>query len=127
MMTDIKSMTLEEITALLKEAAGSCADIAVDADNVPFYTSVDNPAIQACIESYNLITGDNARPVTIGGGTYARHFPSAAAFGPEHPERPVPAFCGPIHGINEAGCKADFMEALKIYIVALLRLEALDY
>ena len=121
------TVTGEKITSALKEAAVSCADIFVDADNVPFYAALDNPAIQACIESYNLITGENARPITIGGGTYARHFPSAAAFGPEHPERPMPDFCGPIHGINEAARKSDFFEALKIYIVALLRLEALDY
>ena len=117
----------ERITALLREAAGDAAEILVDADNVPFYLTLDNPAIQACIESYNLITGENARPFTIGGGTYARHFPNAAAFGPEHPERPSPDFAGPIHGIDEAARLSDFIEALKIYIVALLRLEALDF
>ena len=117
----------EAITARLQEAAGSAAEIQVDADAAPFYLTLDNPAIQACMESYNLVTGENAHPFTIGGGTYARHFPNAAAFGPEHPERPAPAFAGPIHGIDEAARLSDLMEALKIYIVALLRLEALDY
>lgn len=117
----------EAITARLREAAGSAAEIHVDADAAPFYLTLDNPAIQACMDSYNLVTGENARPFTIGGGTYARHFPNAAAFGPEHPERPAPAFAGPIHGIDEAARLSDLMEALKIYIVALLRLEALDY
>ena len=117
----------EAITARLREAAGSAAEIQVDADAAPFYLTLDNPAIQACMDSYNLVTGENARPFTIGGGTYARHFPNAAAFGPEHPERPAPAFAGPIHGIDEAARLSDLMEALKIYIVALLRLEALDY
>ena len=79
------------------------------------------------MDSYNLITGENAHPFTIGGSTYARHFPNAAAFGPEHPERPAPDFAGPIHGIDEAARLSDLMEALKIYIVALLRLEELDY
>ena len=117
----------EAITARLREAAGSAAEIQVDADAAPFYLTLDNPAIQACMESYNLVTGENAHPFTIGGGTYARHFAKAAAFGPEHPERPAPAFAGPIHGIDEAARLSDLMEALKIYIVALLRLEALDY
>ena len=117
----------EAITARLREAAGSAAEIQVDADAAPFYLTLDNPAIQACMESYNLVTGENAHPFTIGGGTYARHFPNAAAFGPEHPERPAPAFAGPIHGIDEAARLSDLLEALKIYIVALLRLEALDY
>ena len=65
--------------------------------------------------------------MTIGGGTYARHFSNAVAFGPEHPERPCPEFCGPIHGVDEAARLSDFLEALKIYIVSLLRLETLDF
>ncbi len=120
------SLTGGEITRILQREAGSAADIAVDADNAPFYMPLDNPAVQACIDSYNLITGEHAAPYTIGGGTYARHFPNAVAFGPEHPERPMPAFCGPIHGADEAGSRRDFTEALKIYITALLRLEELD-
>ena len=117
----------DAITACLREAAGSAAEIQVDGDHAPFYLTLDNPAIQACMDSYNLITGENAHPFTIGGGTYARHFPNAAAFGPEHPERPAPDFAGPIHGIDEAARLSDLMEALKIYIIALLRLEELDY
>ena len=121
------TMSGEIITAALREAAGEAADVTVTGDAVPFYMDPENPAVKACIESYNLVTGENAKPITIGGGTYARHFPNAAAFGPEHHDRPYPSFCGPIHGVNEAAKKSDFMEALKIYIQALLRLEALDY
>ena len=117
----------DQISSMLREAAGGAAEIQVDGDHAPFYLTLDNPAIQACIESYNLVTGEDARPFTIGGGTYARHFPNAAAFGPEHPERPAPDFAGPIHGIDEAARLSDLMEALKIYIVALLRLEELDF
>ena len=111
----------------MKEKAGDAADVLVDADNAPFYVGLDNPAVQACIESYNLVTGEHAVPMTIGGGTYARHFSNAVAFGPEHPERPCPEFCGPIHGVDEAARLSDFLEALKIYIVSLLRLETLDF
>ena len=117
----------ETLTKTLQAEAGDAADIIVDADNVPFYIELDNPALQACIDSYNLVTGEQAKPITIGGGTYARHFSNAAAFGPEHPERPYPAFCGPIHGIDEAARLSDFLEALKIYIISLLRLENLDF
>ena len=117
----------EQITALLCKAADGSAEVFVDADNAPFYVGLENPAVQACIESYNLVTGEQAHPITIGGGTYARHFPNAIAFGPEHPERPAPDFAGPIHGIDEAARFSDFLEALKIYIVALLRLEELEF
>ena len=87
----------------------------------------DHPAIQACIDSYRAVTGEDTRPQTIGGGTYARHFPKACSFGPEHRDRPMPDFCGPIHGVNEAAGLGDLLEALKIYILTLLRLEELDY
>ena len=121
------TVTGEKITQTLRNLAGDAAEIAVDADAAPFYVGLDNPAVKACIESYNLVNGENARHYTIGGGTYARHFPNAVAFGPEHPERPYPAFCGPIHGIDEAARLSDFLEALKIYIVALLQLQNLDF
>ena len=121
------TMTGERITELLREAAGSSAEVFAVNDSVPFCMDPENPAVRACIDSYNQVTGENARPFTIGGGTYARHFPNAVAFGPEHPERTAADFCGPIHGINEAAKKTDFMEALRIYILALLRLEELDW
>ena len=123
--TDISG---DVITARLREHAGGCAEIVVDADSVPFYMPLDNPAIAACLQSYRMVTGEeNAEAITIGGGTYSRHFPNAAAFGPEHPERPYPAFCGPIHGVNEAARLSDFLEALKIYIQAHIRLQEVDF
>ncbi len=121
------TMSGEKITALLEAAAAGAAEVRVDHDAVPFYMNPDNPAVQACLQSYISVTGEDVSPITIGGGTYARHFPNAVAFGPEHPERPMPDFCGPIHGINEAASRSDLLEALKIYIQALIRLEALDY
>ena len=48
-------------------------------------------------------------------------------FGPEHPERPAPDFAGPIHGVDEAANIDWLMEALQIYILALIELEKLDY
>ena len=118
----------EKLTARLREEAAGCAEVVVTNDSAPFYMPLDNPAIAACLESYRQVTGEHdAQAMTIGGGTYSRHFPNAAAFGPEHPERSYPAFCGPIHGVNEAARLSDFLEALKIYIQAHIRLQALEF
>ena len=117
----------EKIAAGIAAQAGDAAEVILDHDKAPFYMSLDNPAVQVCIRAYNDITGENAEPYTIGGGTYARAFPNAVSFGPEHPERPQPAFAGPIHGVDEAACKAWFLEALKVYILALLELEKLEF
>ncbi len=117
----------EKIAAAIGALAGDLASVTVDVDAPPFYMSLDNPAVQVCIKAYNDVTGENARPYTIGGGTYARDFPNAVSFGPEHPERPVPDFAGPIHGVDEAASKAFLTEALQVYILALIELEKLEF
>ena len=120
------NMSGEKIASIVRELSGGCAEVTVDHDAEPFYMSTDKPEVQVCIRAYNAVTGENAEPYTIGGGTYARDFPNAVSFGPEHPERPSPDFAGPIHGADEAACKAWFLEALKVYILALIELERLD-
>ena len=121
------NMSGEKITAILNERAQDVAEITLKRDAPPFYMSLDKPEVQVCINAYNEVTGENAKPYTIGGGTYARDFPNAVSFGPEHPERPSPSFAGPIHGVDEAACKEWFLEALKVYILALIELEKLEF
>ncbi len=120
------NITGEEITAILQQTAGDAAVIKAERAAAPFWKDPDEPELAACIRAYNEVTGEEAEPFSIGGGTYARHFPNAAAFGPEHPERPHPAFAGPIHGAEEAASKAELLESLKVYVLALLGLEQLD-
>ena len=121
------NMSGEKIAAILRERARGLAEVTLERDAPPFYMPLDKPEVQVCIKAYNDFTGEDAKPYTIGGGTYARDFPNAVSFGPEHPERPAPAFAGPIHGVDEAACKAWFLEALKVYILALIELEKLEF
>ena len=116
-----------QIAAGIQAKAGDLAEVTLERDAAPFYMPLDNPAIQACIGAYNAVTGENAEPFTIGGGTYARDFPNAVSFGPEHFDRPVPDFVGPIHGADEGACLEWLLEALKVYILALIELEKLDF
>ena len=117
----------ERIAATIRERFGEVLEVETDREAPPFYMSLDKPEVQVCIRVYNDITGENAVPYTIGGGTYARDFPNAVSFGPEHPERPAPDFAGPIHGVDEAASKEWLLEALKVYILALLELQKLDF
>lgn len=117
----------QDVATQLSLNWGELGQLHVLADAKPFYMALDNPAVQVCVDTYNAVTGEQAQPYTIGGGTYARHFPNAVSFGPEHPERPAPDFAGPIHGVDEAANIDWLMEALKIYILALIELEKLDY
>ena len=117
----------EKMKEQIKAAIGTGASLEKAEGAEPFYIAADTPAIKACIETYNEVTGENATPFTMGGGTSARHFPYAVSFGPEHEDMVLPEFGGPMHGANEAAPIDKLLEALKIYIIALLRLEEIDF
>ena len=121
------STSAEKIVAGITSLDPEAIEVTIDTAEKPFYMELDNPAVQACLKSYNAITGENAEPYTIGGGTYARQFPNAVSFGPEHPEREQPAFVGPMHGADEGANKEWLIEALKVYILTLLELEQIEF
>ena len=92
----------DTIAKQIRAAIGTGAELTDVGSAKPFYIEADTPAIKACIDTYNEVTGENATPFTMGGGTYARHFPYAVSFGPEHSDMVLPEFGGPMHGANEA-------------------------
>ena len=49
-----------------------------------------------------------------------------SASAPEHTDIVIPDFAGPMHGANEGTPFEKLIEALKIYILALLRLQEID-
>lgn len=120
------SITGEQITEALNKAAQGVATLEDVHFTVPFYCKPDHPAIQALLETYNGVTGKNGKPFSMGGGTYARHFPLAVSFGPEDYSIPTPEFAGAIHGANE-GIQIDhLMKSLEIYILSLIRLQEVE-
>lgn len=92
----------------------------------PFYISPESPEIAALLETYADYTGREAKAFTIGGGTYARHFSHACAFGPQDPADTLPEWVGGEHGPDEGVSEESMRRALKIYIVSLARLMELD-
>ena len=121
-------ITVEEMTnacRTLAEEGG--ASFEPGSSRPPFYVSADSPEIEACIRSFNEVTGRNDKPFTMGGGTYARHFKNAVSFGMEEPEANYPAFVGTMHGANEGVPKALMLQSLKIYLLAVARLMQLEF
>lgn len=116
----------EALTAAITAAADGAATVENAHAAVPFYIEPDAAPIRTLIDTYNEVTGENAKPFTMGGGTYARHFPLAVSFGPERQGVALPSFAGPMHGANEGAEIAPLLQALKIYILALGRLQALE-
>ena len=116
----------EKMAAAIRKVCGGAATLENVSSRVPFYIDADSPAIQTLINTYNDVTGEGKKPFTMGGGTYARHFPYAVSFGPEHTDIEIPSFAGPMHGANEGTPFEKLVEALKIYILALLRLQEIE-
>ena len=87
--------------------------------NVPVhYVSQDSPFVKTLLNAYQTVTGDTiSKPITIGGGTYARMIPNAVAFGAMFPGREDVA-----HRVDEYMYLDDLYTAIEIYIQALLDL-----
>ncbi len=119
--------TGEAITARMSEVAAKHeCDFACTSDNAPFYIDPESAEIKTLLDTYGEYTGQDAKAFCIGGGTYARHFKRAVAFGPHVEHADEPAWVGMEHGPDEAIPEEDLKRALKIYIVAIARLMELD-
>ena len=123
----VPSITGKEILSRLQERFSGIAEVTGSRDAAPFYKAPDCPEIVACMDAFRTVTGSDSKPFTIGGGTYSRDFPNAVGFGPEYHDRQRPNFVGYIHGAEEAASKEELLEALKIYILALINLEEVDF
>lgn len=122
------STTHEAITRTLSQVArehGATFELAQV--KVPFYTDPSSPEVSCLLATYDEFTGGQSRAFVIGGGTYARMFPRACAFGPHEPSEDVPAWVGSEHGPDEAVSEESLRRALKIYIVSLARLMRIRY
>jgi len=83
----------------------------------PLYNDKNSFLIQTLLGVYNEVTGKHAKPVAIGGGTYARALKYGAAFGPEEAGEE-----STIHQANEYITFEKIEKCYKIYTLALKRL-----
>ena len=121
------SITDERITCILDELAqGNDATFDVDMVKVPFYIDPASAEVQALLAAHDHVTGKSSKAITIGGGTYARKFTRACAFGPHDPDEAVPAWVGPEHGPDEGISEASLKRALRIYVHAITNLMELE-
>ncbi|MEG1074734.1 MAG: Sapep family Mn(2+)-dependent dipeptidase [Ruthenibacterium sp.] len=123
------SIDAQKMTEILSKKAALANAVFVPSErvNTPFYIDPKQPVIQTLIDTYNEVTGKQAKPFTMGGGTYARDFQCAVSFGMEEENEPVPAWVGPMHGADEGVAEALLWRSLKIYILAILRLMKLPF
>lgn len=122
------STTGERLLQQVVDVARRCGgEVRSSEDAKPFYISPESNEIKALLDSYAQITGKDGKAITIGGGTYARHFAHAVAFGPDELGVSHPEWVGAEHGPNEGIREEALKQALVIYIVALSHLMQLTY
>lgn len=74
----------DDILKRLKEVEG-VKSVELTAFHDPLYVAPDDELVTALSDAYNACTGESAKPIAIGGATYARALPKAVAFGPVFP------------------------------------------
>lgn len=97
----------------------------VETSEKPLFVDPNSKLVKDLMASYAKYTGDTFRPaVTIGGGTYAKHFDNFVAFGPEKSwsQPPRELRVGTIHSADEGVAASDLAEAIAIYADAIERL-----
>lgn len=78
------------------------------------YVEKEGEFISSLISAYNEATGENAKPVSLGGSTFARVFNKGVAFGPE-----FEGMKGAPHEANECASKEEILKAYNIYKKAI--------
>ncbi len=107
------------------KAAAQSHNISVEitGDNKPLYVPEEHPLIKSLGECYTEVTGQTVRPISMGGGTYARALGGrGVAFGLVFPESQP----SNLHMPNENFSVEDFMRHAEICYKAMCRLAVLD-
>lgn len=102
------------------EASGLTVELVEDVE--PFLMDVDSSMLRAVCDAYAEATGEAREPFTMGGATYARHFPSAVSFGPNRPWTERPEWAGEEHCADEAVSEETLKTAFRVYVLALAKL-----
>ena len=113
------------IHSALAEAAGRGGfELADFSDSAPNFFPKDHPIVTALTGVYNRMTGDDAQPYVMSGGTYARKLPNAVGFGIGGQPLPhcdqIPEGHGGAHLPDEALCLDSYFRALEILTMGVI-------
>ncbi|MGM7670628.1 Sapep family Mn(2+)-dependent dipeptidase [Microbacterium sp. A93] len=122
----------DEITSRLTEwCAAQGATVQDVRDSSPSVIDPDDAIVSLLSDTYAEISGRNDEPYSMGGGTHSRVLPHSVTFGPgAHdlgPSRPpagIVSDSAGAHGPDEWLHMDDLLDALEIYAIALIRMDA---
>ena len=119
-------ITADEITERVSRSA-EASGFTMTSSSIytrPYMNERDNEIVRRLCEISNEVTGEDKKPYTLGGGTYAHELPNAYVFGTDGnlPPDDFEKGRGGAHGIDEAVSLDRLKRAMKIYARALLSL-----
>ncbi len=93
----------------------------------PYLLDKESAEVRLLCEIANSVTGENKKPFTISGGTYAHRLPNAYVFGTDGgvPPKDFPEGRGGAHGLDEVVSIERMKRAMRIYARAMLKLDGL--
>ena len=110
---------LNDIENSFEKLTKDCENISVEFNGKkePLYVPKDSPLVQTLCKIFTRVSGIDAEPVAIGGGTYARGFDNFVSFGANMPEQQD--LC---HQVNEYMSIDNLILCSKIYAEAIYEL-----
>ena len=95
----------------------------------PYLGDPNSPAAQILYRASAEVTGSDAAPFILSGGTYAHNLPNAYVFGMNGnlPPKSFPAGRGGAHGVDEAVSLDRLQRGMRIYARALLALNEAEW
>ncbi|HWK23760.1 MAG TPA: dipeptidase PepV [Ureibacillus sp.] len=107
----------EKITEASKKVATFGFALDVASNSAPHYVPEDDEFVQKLLKVYRKYTGDNSKPLSTGGGTYARTMKKGVAFGMLFPGEPDVA-----HQADEFVVVDNLVKAAAIYAETIVEL-----
>ncbi len=86
----------------------------------PRYDSPDQPIHKRLLATYREVLNGREKPYIMGGGTHSRMFSHSVPYGPLSMSK---TSFGHPHGANEAVSIDQLLKAIKVYVIALKRLD----
>ncbi len=106
------------IKAMSDRLSDENGEIEILGSHEPLFFPIDSPLVANLLEAYQEVTGDTEhKPMTMGGGTYAKGIRNTIAFGCA-----FPGVDYRIHNTNEFCPVADLLLQTEIYVNAIIKL-----
>lgn len=114
---------------LIENLYKACASRSMVVKNLeysnPRYTSPEEPTTKMLLDTCHEFLGKEYKAFVMGGGTHARKFPNALPYGPGGVKLEYENPFGSSHGADEAVPIEALIRSMKVYAVALVRLDTM--